>query len=755
VPDSLEPLLRPRSVAVIGASRRRDAIGGAILHNLLEQGFQGPVYPVNPSSTHVQSVASYPDIESIPGPVDLAIIVVPAAHVLEAVEACGKKGVRALVVISAGFKETGADGVKRETELRAIVRKHGMRLVGQNCLGILNTDPKVSMNATFAPVEPPAGRVAFSSQSGALGLAILAYARELNLGISQFVSVGNKADVSTNDLIEFWEKDEGTDLILMYVESFGNPAKFTQLARRVARKKPIVAVKSGRTQSGARAASSHTGSLAGSDVAVEALFHQSGVIRTDTIEELFDTALLLAYQPVPTGKRVAILTNAGGPGIMAADACESAKLDLPSLDPKTVKALRAFLPAEASVRNPVDMIASADAPSYEKALQLLVADKNVDAVIVIFVPPLVTGAQDVARAILAGATGSKKPILSCFMGTHGVPESLRSLSEGHIPSYSFPEAAARTLARTVQYGIWREAPAGKVPSLSGIDVARGRAAILRALTGVAADAQPVWMDPALRQELFDAYGIRTTRDRVAGNRGEAAALAKSIGFPVVMKVKSPDVVHKTDVGGVKLGLRTEEEAARAFDEIKIALALALPKARFEGVTVERMITGGVDTIVGMTRDPSFGPVVLFGLGGVAVELLRDVSVRVAPLTDRDAEEMVREIRGYPLLEGYRGTPPTNRASLLDLIHRVSRMTTEHAEILELDLNPVLVFHGDEPCIAIDARLRLSPAGAASTGTGSAHASGRAERAEGRAASEAEPATAASASAGDPGSTPRR
>jgi len=756
VPETLEPLFRPRSVAVIGASRRRDAIGGAILHNLLEQGFQGPVYPVNPSSTHVQSVPSYRDIGSIPGPVDLAVIVVPAAQVLDAVEECGKKGVRALVVISAGFKETGAAGAKREADLRTAVRRHGMRLIGPNCLGILNTDPKVSMNATFAPVQPPPGRVAFSSQSGALGLAILDYARQLDLGISQFVSVGNKADVSGNDLIEFWERDDGTDLILLYLESFGNPAKFTQLARRVARKKPIVAVKSGRTTSGARAASSHTGALAGSDAAVEALFHQSGVIRTDTIEELFDTALLLAYQPVPTGRRAAILTNAGGPGIMAADACESAGLELPSLDPKTVKALRAFLPAEASVRNPVDMIASADAPSYEKALRLLAADKNVDAVIVIFVPPLVTGAPAVAHAILVGASGSKKPILSCFMGSHGVPESLRSLNEGHIPSYAFPEAAARTLARTVKYGIWRAAPAGKVPTLSGIDPARARAAIARALKGVAADAAPIWMDAAARQDLFDAYGIRTTRDRVAGNRGEAAAVAKSIGFPIVMKVKSPDAVHKTDVGGVKLGLRSEEEAARAFDEIRTALAAAQPGARFEGVTVEPMVQGGVETIVGVTRDPSFGPVVLFGLGGVAVELLRDVSVRVAPLTDRDAEEMVREIRGHPLLEGYRGTPKTNRASLLDLIHRVSRMATEHPEILELDLNPVLVFPGDAPCVALDARLRLHPVGAAPGGPGPAPSPGaptRDERPEEHAAAPAEPVVAAST--GAVGSTSRR
>jgi acetyl coenzyme A synthetase (ADP forming)-like protein len=351
-------------VAVIGASRRRDSIGGAVLHNLLNQPFQGPVYPVNPNATHVQSVPAYPSVEAIPSEVDLAIIVVPAAHVLEVAEACGRKGVKALVVISAGFKEIGGEGRKREEQLRNLARDYGMRMVGPNCLGILNTDPAVMLNATFAPVQPPHGRIAFSSQSGALGLAILDYARELNLGISHFVSVGNKADVSGNDLLEYWEQDKGTDLILFYLESFGNPAKFTQIARRVARKKPIVAVKSGRTPGGSRAATSHTGALAGSDAAVQALFHQSGVIRTDTIEELFDTALLLGSQPIPSGPRVAILTNAGGPGIMAADACEGAGLVLPTLEPKTVKALRAFLPPEASTKNPVDMIASAEADSF-------------------------------------------------------------------------------------------------------------------------------------------------------------------------------------------------------------------------------------------------------------------------------------------------------------------------------------------------------------------------------------------------------
>jgi acetate---CoA ligase (ADP-forming) len=702
---ALEPLLRPRSVAVIGASRRRDSIGGAILHNLIEQGFQGPVYPVNPNATHVQSIAAYPSVTAIPGPVDLAIIVIPADHVLEAALACGEKGVKALVVISAGFRETGEEGLKRELALLEVVRRHGMRLVGPNCLGILNTDPKVSLNATFAPVSAVPGRVGFSSQSGALGLAILDYARKLNLGISQFVSVGNKADVSGNDLIEFWEKDPGTDLILLYLESFGNPAKFTQLARRVARTKPIIAVKSGRTPGGSRAATSHTGALAGSDAAVNALFHQSGVIRTDTIEELFDTAMLLASQPIPSGPNVAILTNAGGPGIMATDACESAGLALAKLETKTVKGLKTFLPAEASVKNPVDMIASADAPSYERSLRLLVQDKNVDAVIVIFVPPLVTGAEDVAHAILAGASGSKKPVLSCFMGSHGVPESLRSLQEGHIPSYAFPESAAQTLARAVSYGIWRNKPAGKTPAITGVNTERAREVITRALDG-GKPGQSRWMKPDAIEELLRAYGIRTSGGRAALNRGEAASAAKSVGFPVAMKVRSPEVLHKTEVQGVRLDLASEEEAARAFDQIKAALVRANPSARFEGVTVERMVRGGIETIVGMTRDPLFGPVVLFGLGGVTAELLRDVSLRVAPLTDRDAEEMVREIRGFPLLEGFRGAPPANVPSLVDLLHRVSRLATDLEEIAELDLNPVVALPGEAPCVALDARVRL-------------------------------------------------
>ncbi|TMQ47502.1 MAG: acetate--CoA ligase family protein, partial [Candidatus Eisenbacteria bacterium] len=493
--------------------------------------------------------------------------------------------------------------------------------------------------------------------------------------------------------------------------SFGNPRKFTQLARRVARTKPIIAVKSGRTPGGSRAATSHTGALAGSDAAVNALFRQSGVIRTDTIEELFDTAMLLGSQPVPTGPGVAILTNAGGPGIMAADACESAGLTLAKLEQKTVKALKEFLSPAASVRNPVDMIASADAPSYQRALGLLVTDKNVNAVIVIFVPPLVTGAQEVAGAILAGSAGSKVPVLSCFMGSHGVPESLRSLQEGHIPSYAFPEAAARTLARAVSYGVWRKKPPGSVPTIPDLNSDRARETVAKALEGAKA-GESRWMTSDQVEELLRAYGIRTSGARTATNRGEAAMVARSIGFPVAMKVRSPEILHKTDVQGVRLDLKTDEEAARAFDEIRTALARSNPSARFQGVTVERMIVGGVETIVGMTRDPSFGPVVVFGLGGVAVELLHDVSLRVAPLTDRDAEEMLREIRGFPILDGYRSTPKSNVSSLLDLIHRVSRLASDQEEVAELDLNPVVVFPGEAPCVAVDARVRLQAAAGA-------------------------------------------
>jgi acetyl coenzyme A synthetase (ADP forming)-like protein len=505
---------------VIGASRKRGTIAAELFHNLVHFGFAGAVYPVNPTSSVVQSVRAYRSVLDIPDEVDLAVLVVPAAQVLAAVEECGRKGVRGLVLISAGFAEIGGAGAALQDKLVARLRHWGMRMVGPNCLGLLNADPAVSLDATFAPTFPPFGPVSFASQSGALGLAILDHAVALGIGISQFVSIGNKADVSAHDLIEYWEDDPATEVILLYLESLGDTRRFMRLARRVARKKPIVVVKSGRTAAGARAASSHTGSLAGADVAVDALLGQAGVIRTDTIEELFEVAMVLANQPVPRGRRVAVLTNAGGPGIMATDACESRRLEVARLAPDTEQALRAFLPVEASVKNPVDMIASATPESYEKALRILLADAGVDAVLVIFVTPIVTDPTEVAHAVRAASAGTEKTVVTCIMGTHGVPAAQAALRAAHVPSFAFPEAAARALAKAADYGAWLAQPAQSDAELLDITPSRAREAL-----GVV-DA-PRWLEPDAVRTVLEAYGLadaahRAVRHRRRGRRGRIA-----------------------------------------------------------------------------------------------------------------------------------------------------------------------------------------------------------------------------------------
>lgn len=700
---ALDALFRPRSVAVVGASRRRGTIGGEIFHNLLSHGFTGPVYPVNPTSQVVQSVHAYPTVSDCPGPVDLALIVVPKDKVLAAVEDCGQKGVKGLVVITAGFAEVGAAGRALQAELLARVRHYGMRLVGPNCLGLVNTDPAWSLDATFAPVWPPAGEVAFSSQSGALGLAILDQAKNLGLGISQFVSVGNKADVSGNDLLEYWEADPQTRVILLYLESLGNPRRFMQIARRVARKKPILVVKSGRTEAGARAASSHTGSLAGLDVAVDALFGQAGVVRTDTIEELFDLALLLASQPVPKDNRVAILTNAGGPGIMASDACDSRGLELPSLSPATDAALRRFLPEEASTKNPVDMIASASADSYEKALRLLLADDKVDAALVLFVPPIVTEAQGVAEAILRAAAGATKPVLTCFLGTHGIPQALSSLRLGKIPSYSFPEAAAIALSRAVRYGRWLARPQGSFPERLEVSVDKARLALAGPRSS---DETGRWLEPDRVRDLLTAYGIRTLETVLAHDPAQAAEAAERIGFPVALKLASRSITHKSDVGGVILGLRDGALVRAAFEQIQNRLSALDRLSEMDGVVVQPMLQGGLETFLGMAQDPSYGPLLGFGIGGVNVEVWKDVVFRVHPLADNDAQDMLEQIRGRKLLEGYRGAPPADQAALVDVLLRVSRMVGDLPEIQELDINPLLALPPGQGAIALDARVRV-------------------------------------------------
>ena len=698
--NALRAFFAPRAVAVVGASRRRGTIAGELFHNVLRYEFTGPVYPVNPGAGVVQSVPAYPSVEAIPGPVDLAVIAVPAAEVAAVARQCGRKGVRALVVISAGFAEIGEEGRARQDELVQICRGAGMRLIGPNCMGIVNTDPAVRLDATFAPQTPPAGRIGFSSQSGALGLAVFEFARSLGLGLSTFVSVGNKADISGNDLINYWESDPLTDVILLYLESFGNPRRFSRIARRVGRTKPIAVVKSGRSAAGARATSSHTGALvAASDVTVDALFRQAGVIRTDTLGELFDVATLLAHQPPPRGRRVGIITNGGGPGILCADTCEAEGMEIPVLGEGSQARLREFLPAQASVHNPVDMIASAPAEHYRKSIRVVAADPTVDALIVIFIPPLLTRPDDVARAIVEAVREAKsgKPVLAVFMLAEGAPAALNG-TDVNIPSYAFPESAAIALARVARYGEWRERPAGTAPRFEGLrrnEAGTIVAAGLRRGEG--------WLTPDEVHAVLACYGLPVVPQRVVTVPAAAGRAAEELGGEVVLKAIAPGLLHKTDLGGVRLHLRGAEEVRDAAKQM--ADALASQGHHPTGFLVQSMAAPGVEMIVGVVHDPQFGPVVACGAGGTLVELLRDVSVRLAPLTEQDAAEMVRSLKTYPLLTGFRGQPAADVAALQDVLLRVSAMVEDLPQIAELDCNPVIV----QPAGAaiVDARVRVA------------------------------------------------
>ena len=697
----------PKTVAVIGASRQRLSIGGALFNNVLLTGYKGIVYPVNPSASAVGAVRAYPSVLDIPNDVELAIVIVPAAHVLDVVEQCGRKGVKAIVVISAGFRETGAEGTELEAALLSKVRSYGMRMIGPNCMGVLNTADDVSLNATFSPVFPPIGNVSMLSQSGALGLALLDYAQDLNIGLSTFASIGNKADVSGNDLIQYWEQDEATDVILLYMESFGNPRKFARFARRVSAIKPIVALKSGRSTAGSRAASSHTGALASLDVAADALFKQAGVIRTDTLEQFFDVANLLSHQPLPKGRNVAILTNSGGPGILAADACEANGLHVPALREFVQKALQDFLPSAAGLSNPIDLIASASPKDFGRALRLLMDDDDIDSIIVIYIAPLVSTPRDVAVEIsqIAAEYEGKKPLLACFMSSRGAPAELVG-EKAVIPAFAFPEAAAMALAKACEHADWKRKQKGVVPKMSGIDAEKARAIVQRALTSD--KSSRVWLPTDDCAELLEAYGIRVARMRSAQTAAEAVKAAKELGFPVAIKLLSSTITHKTEVGGVVLGLKTAEEVKDAVERIQERLRGMGRLDDMDGVTVQQMVDDGVETIVGVTQDPSFGPLLMFGLGGIQVELMKDVSFRIHPLTDLDAREMVHSIKGFPLLLGWRGTPPSDIDCLEELLLRVSAMVEDIPEIAEMDLNPVKALSPGQGCVAVDMRILLQP-----------------------------------------------
>ena len=687
---SLKSFFEPRTVAVIGANRERGKIGSEILHNITAGGFTGRVVAINPAVASLDGVPAYGTVAAVLGEIDLAVICVPCARVSAAVDECVARGVKALVVISAGFGETGSAGRILEQDILRKVRTAGIRMIGPNCMGIINTDRDVRLNATFSPIAPVEGRVAFSTQSGALGLAILDYVQQLHLGISTFVSVGNKADVSGNDLIQYWADDPRTDVILLYLESFGNPRRFAQIARRVAATKPIVAVKSGRSRAGARAATSHTGALAASDAVVDALFRDAGIIRTGTIEELFDVAALLAHQPVPLGPRVAVLSNAGGPAIMAADACEAQGLTLASLSDPTRDALRRLLPAAASLGNPVDMLASAPPEHYREATRLLLADDGVDSVVIIFIPPLVTKAGEVAQAITAGAAGTAKPVLANFISSRGAPRELAP-----IPSYLFPEAAVTALARATAYGAWRRRPKGSIPALPHIDADAARAVIDEALARGGG-----WLTPEEAQRLMDAVGVRTARAQLADTADAAAAAARSMGYPVALKAVGPEIVHKTEIGGIVLELRDEPALRAAVHSLESRLGGAMT-----ATLVQQMVPGGVELLVGGVVDPTFGPLVACGSGGVLVDLIGDTTFRLHPLTDLAAADMVEGLKSVRLLRGYRGQPPADEPAAIETLLRVSALMSIAPEIQELDINPLKVLA--RGAIALDVRVRAA------------------------------------------------
>ena len=701
---SLRPFFYPNAVAVVGASRDPRSIGGRLLNALLAAGFCGPVFPVNPKTSTIGSLPAYSSLADLPHTPELALIAVPRDAVLDVIDDCARRGVRAVIVITAGFAEIGAAGQVLQQRLVERVRGHGMRMIGPNCLGLLNTDSKAPLNASFAPDFAPAGRIAFSSQSGALGLAIIALARRRGLGLSKFVSVGNKADVSGNDLLQYWEQDGQTDVVLLYLESFGNPRRFARIAKRVSRHKPIVAVKAGRTAAGRRAASSHTAALAASDVVVDALFHQTGVMRAETLDEMFDLAAALSSQPLPAGRRVAILTNAGGLGILCADTCEANGLLVPELSASSKNRLREFLPSSASVMNPVDMIASAGADDFARARESLLCADQLDALIVLTIHVGLADVSAIARGITKGVTrarsggGAGKPVLTCLMDGVTLPGSAGE----RLPNYAFPENAARVLGKLATYAEWRKQPIGMIPEFNDIRPRAARALCQSHLKQYG----PGWLGADVARQVLENFSLPVAPGALCHSADAAAQTARQIGFPVALKLASRQIIHKTEVGGVQLNLLDETAVRQAFARIYERLARENKLDALDGVLIQPMLLGGVELMVGVSQDAAFGPLIVFGLGGIHVEILKDICFRVTPITDRDAREMVRSIQGFRLLQGYRGHPPADVEALENLLLRVARLVEEIPEIAELDLNPVIALPPGQGCAIVDVRMRL-------------------------------------------------
>lgn len=698
----LDSILKPRAVAVVGASTRPHTIGSDLLKRLIEFGFKGGIYPVNPKGGEIEGLRAYKTVADLPDGVDLAVIVVNASRVLEAVDECHAKGIKGLVVISAGFKETGAKGAKLELELLERVRAHGMRMVGPNCLGVVNTNPEISLDACFAESLPVAGDIGFVSQSGALGGGILNILKDLNLGFAQFVSIGNQADVNAETALEYWENDPEVKQILLYMESIPDPVNFRRLASRISKKKPVLALKAGRSAAGASAASSHTGSLAGGDRAADALLKQSGVIRELSLRELFSSAKVFANCPIPKGDRVAIVTNSGGPGIMATDAVCGHGMQMAQISDETKAKLREFLPTAASVKNPVDMIASAPLDHYRRTVETVLADPEVDMVMVIYLPFLGLKDIDVAQALMEiRAAHPEKPIVGVFMTTS---EFFSKLSEMKVtvPFYMYSEEAADAMKRLNDQRLWMARPEGEFPELPE-DTNR----VMQIFRTAANDGR---RELTTRESLdvLDAAGVRICRSGMAHSEDEAVAVAEKTGYPVVMKMTSKTTSHKTDVGGVRVGIASEEDLRREYRDLIGKLEAKGLLEGLEGVLIQEMVKSKRELVTGIATDPQFGPMVMFGLGGVFVEVLKDVAFRLAPLTDIDAKDLIHSVKCVKLLEGARGFTPAQMDKVEETLLRISQLAHVHRFVKELDINPLMISDKDGEPIAVDARIAFDP-----------------------------------------------
>lgn len=703
-PSPLDPIFYPRSMAIIGASRQPGSVGQSLLANVIDSRYQGIVYPVNPKAKGILGIKSYPSVMDIPDKVDLAVIVVPARLVPGVLEECGEIGIKGAIIISAGFKEIGSEGLGLEQETLEVARSYGISIVGPNCLGVVNTDKISSVNATFGTTMPKEGNISFISQSGALCVAVLDYAREANIGFSKFVSLGNKAGVNENDLLLYLKSDPKTDVILMYLEDLEDGREFINIARDITshptHPKPVIALKAGRTLLGARAASSHTGSLAGSDSVYDAIFHQCGVIRGETLEEVFDYVKVFSTQPLPKGDKAAIVTNSGGPGILATDSCIRFGLDIASFSSQTKKTLKAILSPTASINNPVDLIAEAQEEQYQGALEKILADRNVHSAIIILTPTAFTKVEKIANIIVQTVEMFKKPVVCCFLGIYDVSGGVEILENHGIPSYRFPESAARALAELNSFAGWLKRPQTRIKRYR-VNTTKAK----RVIESVKKEGRAFLLEHEA-YKVLEAYHFPVIEAHLAETQTQAVEAAQDIGYPVVLKIASPDVLHKFDFGGVKVNLKNSRGVRQAYQEICQNVRSRKPGAQIKGILVEEMAPPGREVILGMNRDPQFGPILMFGMGGIYVEALEDVTFRLAPIRELTAEMMIKRTKTHKILKGFRGGPVYDIEMIETCLKRLSQLVVDFEDIEELDINPLIVYERGQGCKIVDARIIL-------------------------------------------------